>query len=97
VLREIITPYFIWGVILFEVSVAAGLPNIAGQFAFCGFAANDEGAFHCTRSGTDTWGNEPGGFFYMVTQFSAYFYNQIYKSTNTVTPLSLSTKFFIKY
>lgn len=101
-LREIITPYVIWGVILFVGSVAAGLPNITGVtgkvVAGVGYNSGRSGAFYSVNgleTNVGTFGSGNGNR--VGYNFNAYYSNSIYGSSTTVTPLSISTKFFIKY
>lgn len=71
----------------------AGLPNITGTV---GLVVKDiqTDAFYSVREGT-----RPGGETnpYYRAQMDASRSNSIYGNSDTVTPESLSTKFFIKY
>ena len=101
-LREIITPYFIWGVILFEGSVTAGIPNVAGEFAVTGGKGFENmgvaGPFYTgaylKKSGYAEASSKIDMYYKGMSLQLA---NAIYGNSTTVTPLSLSTKFFIKY
>lgn len=70
------------------------LPNIAGYIdAFVGSVANT-GVFSQYKRTTNAQG---GSSQKMGVDFDASRCSTIYGNSDTVTPLSLSTKFFIKY
>lgn len=93
-LREIITPYVIWGVILFVSSVAAGIPDIIVQITH-----RDFGLSNSIGQATGSQGYVGHGANVERDQYTwrASYVNDTYGHSTTVTPLSLSTKFFIKY
>ena len=78
--------------------MVAGLPNITGSTRLYSYPAEevDTGALY-REDGAGYVDNSIGqGKFYRVN-FDASLSNPIYGNSDTVTPLSLSTKFFIKY
>ena len=102
-LREIITPYFIWGVILFEGRKVAGIPDVSIQLVI---RANSNGSQlgyiqDCTT--------ERGADYEAISRaenvkYSRYIHtyklsssSSVYNSSNTVTPLSESVIFCIKH
>ena len=75
----------------------AGLPNITGKCGFLGLTSYSTigGAF--TKTETSATGAFTAGDTKSLGVFDASRSNTTYGSSETVTPLSLSTKFFIKY
>ena len=73
------------------------MPNITGQCGFLGLTSYDtiSGAF--TKIETSATGAFTAGDTKSVGAFDASRSNTTYGNSTTVTPLSLSTKFFIKY
>ena len=73
-----------------------GLPNITGRF---GTVAWDDGgctgAFYGFERSPNAISNQGQGDWRVY--FDASHSNSIYGSSNTVTPLSLTSKFYIKY
>ena len=82
---------------MLSIRIKAGLPNIWGTWQF----DNNQpewltGAFYLPD--TVIKGNGPaGGGRDRQANFDAYKCSEIYGSSDTVTPLSLKTKVFIKY
>ena len=102
-LREIITPYVIWGVILFASSVAQKLPNITISRALQGVRSRTGGIsaelpniFSVTHY--DNKQVSDGSGYGCLNHISVNFnnYNNLYEG-DLVTPPSRKCRFFIKY
>ena len=86
---------------LLSISVSAGLPNIMGDFA----SGNDTGFFvaststspFCSGRGVPNYCNAVRGGSPTALNFDASRSSSIYGSSNTVTPLSQSTLWCIRY
>lgn len=83
---------------LFDIRKVAGIPNIQGQFTAVsdnwtrtGPFTNDGGTGQNFNAGTTGW---PIDRYY---GFNASRVSSIYGNSNTVTPLSLTTAFYIKF
>ena len=78
-------------------SLAAGLPNITGEFATdYNLGNNYKGAFYKSSSKSSNKGGA-GEHTCIVNGFSASRNNSIYGSSDTVQPLSLKSKYYIKF
>lgn len=73
------------------------MPNITGEIKYDVWARKPSGAFYSNggvkRAGTEDASGSSGG----TKGFSASLSNSIYGNSNTVTPLSESTIYIIKY
>ena len=79
---------------------SAGLPNITGGFECYNYSAyGTHGAFYLQELYNDNSGiwSDGNRCKHSRNGFNASIASNIYGSSNTVTPISLSTKFFIKY
>ena len=88
---------------LSDIRKVAGIPNITGSptiaYSFVGDGWGEEkfdGAFHswCITGGGVAAGN---GFQRYHTDFSAARCSSVYGSSTTVTPLSISAKYIVKF
>ena len=73
----------------------AGLPNITAQ-AFTNFWSGASGALYLNKE-IDHWGGGADGGVRYEFYFNASRCSSIYGSSSTVTPLSESCKFYIRY
>ena len=74
----------------------AGLPNITAAWSHCGFGGAN-GAYKGTPYNSTTWATQNGGFQNIASTFDASRCNLAYGNSETVTPLSESVVFCIKY
>lgn len=79
--------------------MGAGLPNITGGFTLFQMLSLDtaSGAFRVTKGNSPYGSRVQGSHSDETFTLDASRSSSIYGNSDTVTPLSLSTKFFIKY
>lgn len=87
---------------LLSIRISCGLPNLYGHIEaganwdiFSDKACS--GVF--SSPGRSNWVYGQGGYVYnwSTIEFHASSYDSIYGSSNTVTPVSLTTKYYVKY
>lgn len=84
------------------IRIGAGLPNITSDSPNSGWFLTSDGvqqtgAIKLTRVGDWTTSGGPGTLDTYIIRFDASLSNTIYGSSDTVTPLSESCKFYIRY
>lgn len=89
---------------LYVIRKVAGIPNINGStgLGVSGVGGVVQSVFNAfTKGPNDSWGVSNNGIHTNDSSWSLYFSasksNSIYGSSSTVTPLSLSCKFVIRY
>ena len=86
---------------LSAISVIAGCPNITGSVrggdTTSSGGTGASGCFRGTEANVEHYATSSSGSKIITINFNASHSNSIYGSSTTVTPLSLKTKFFIKY
>ena len=93
--------FFVFYYFVFWIRIGAGLPNITGYFAngYRGVFSKFSGAFSITSAWVKfkDWEGEGLVWNYDGADFNASRESIIYGNSSTVTPLSLSSIFVIKY
>lgn len=81
-------------VLTYLIRISAGIPNITGNVGQTGYDNVPSGAFYQLHT---SGGFQPGTFYFRDSAFDASRSNALYGASETVTPLSLATNYFIKY